>query len=644
MCGILGFFKAQSSFQDINLLTSMSDKIRHRGPDQSDFFYCPTSGVHLAHQRLSIHDVTEAGKQPMLSNCGNYVIVFNGEIYNYEKVRLQLERLKSISWKSNSDTEVLLECIVACGIEKTLSLIDGMFVFAIYDKRLRTLTIARDRFGEKPLYLYLETGSFAFSSELRPIEVFAKKLTLNHQAVSSQIGLSYIPDNITIYNEVSKLLPGHYVTFEVGGSGYSTIGYFEYWSTAREALNLHSAQQCMTLNDSIERIEKSLEDSVIERMASDVPLGAFLSGGVDSTCIVALMQKNSAKKINTFSIGFEDQNYNEAHHAKAVAKVLGTEHHELYLQPKDIINVIPSLHEIYDEPFSDSSQIPTFMVSKFAKGSVTVALTGDAGDELFGGYNRHFMAARLEKLIRNNSALTRGTISKVLSSFPPGFYNSIGDLLNIISLRNINVSSMGDKVHKFAKVIRSNNGKELYENLINTGFPGLTNSEVFQPNDSGVFDLQSFSLAESMMLQDTIGYLRNDILTKVDRASMACSLETRVPFLSRGVFETAWSTPIEHKIVDGIGKYPLKKIVSKYVPDKLMQRPKAGFGIPIYSWLRSDLRDWAEDLLSVNKLEASGCLNVGLIRKSWEDHLTSKRNAQYELWNVLMFQQWYLSK
>lgn len=642
MCGIIGFFSSDAS-KNKSFLQKMSNLIIHRGPDQSGHY---TSGsLNFSHQRLSIHDLTEAGTQPMYSHCGNYVIVFNGEIYNFDTLRIKLESVKNIFWRGHSDTEVLLEAFVHFGLEQTLGLLDGMFVFAIHDIVHDTVVFARDRFGEKPLYLYFGSHEFAFSSEIRPIEIFTNNLTLNHKAISTQLQFSYIPDEYSIYNEVEKLLPGHFMTVSINSKNSYLAGeQIQYWSAIEAALTLKNSSPDVTYEESSLLVEKALEHSVVERMSSDVPLGAFLSGGIDSTCIASLMQKNTTNKINTFSIGFNESNYNEAHHAKEVAGILGTEHHELYLEPKDIIDLVPKLHMYYDEPFSDSSQLPTLMVSKFAKTKVSVALTGDGGDELFGGYNRHILAKKMSKIIKNTPHGFRKSAAKLLQTPSPKHYEMFSSIFKSITAGHLNFNSLGDKVHKFSNALDAKNSMELYSRLINTGNAKIGNVPSYEIIKEDIFGYSNLSPSECMMLQDTIGYLRNDILTKVDRASMANSLETRVPFLSNKVFEAAWSIPTSAKIQGGVGKQPLRSIIAKYIPDEIMNRPKAGFGIPINKWLRHELRDWAEYLLSEEALEKSGLLNVRAIRQSWYLHLSGKSNLQFELWNVLMFQQWYLSK
>ena len=642
MCGILGFFTHDIEKQQ-NLIEKMNFFISHRGPDQSGYYV--SNNLRFAHQRLSIHDLTDAGAQPMYSHCGNYVIVFNGEIYNFKELRSRLESVKNMCWNGHSDTEILLESCIEFGFEQVLLLLDGMFAFAIHDRVKNNVFFARDRFGEKPLYLYFTDNEFAFSSELRPIEAFANKLSLNQNAVSAQLQYSYIPNELSIYNEVEKLLPGHCLTINIDVDGrYRVNNQVEYWSALKTAVRCKASSSSFGYADSLLLVEDALEDSVIKRMDSDVPLGAFLSGGIDSTCIVALMQKNSARKINTFSIGFNDTNYNEAHHAKSVANILGTNHHELYLEPKDILDIVPKLHLIYDEPFADSSQLPTFMVSQFAKNKVSVALTGDAGDEIFGGYNRHVLAERLSNIIDKTPFVLRKAISKLIQSPSTKHYSFLSQLACMFTNGRVRIAGLGDKVHKFANAFESKNGTDFYDRVVNTGNLKFGYGNRYNTLSEEIFNHPDLTLAEKMMLQDTVGYMANDILTKVDRASMACSLETRVPFLSNKVFEAAWSMPVSEKIHGGVGKLPLRDIVSKYVPNELMNRPKAGFGVPIYEWLRTDLREWAEELLSNDSLKASGLLNAQEIRDTWALHLSGKKNVQYELWNVLMFQQWYKSK
>jgi asparagine synthase (glutamine-hydrolysing) len=648
MCGIVGFYFAGGALgaPEKNKLLTMVEALNHRGPDASGI-YC-NKNVGLGHTRLSIHDLSSAGDQPMLSLCGEYALVFNGEIYNFLSIKKDLLDSVNMDFRGHSDTEVLLNALIYWGVESTLKRINGMFAFAFYDFKLDKVHLARDRFGEKPLYVYSSNTSFAFSSEIKPLEVFTKNLSVNDSSVNSQLQYGYIPAPFSIYNEIFKLQAGHYLTISLPSYkklGYSdSIAYWEMQSVVEEALR--DRKQCQTLEDALNISEKLLKSSVKQRMASDVDLGVFLSGGLDSTCIAALMQSQSAKKVKTFSIGFHDEHYNEAQHAKVIAERLGTDHHELYIDPKDMIDIVPQLSSIYDEPFSDSSQLPTLMLSRFAKQHVTVALTGDAGDEVFCGYNRYSWG---KKLVDNYSSVPssiRQVAGDTVRLVPPLIYNKMWAALAKLIPKLKAHKSVGDKLHKLAYVIGFNSESDLYRKLTIVWPEIALTSEVIDIATSikDAFSFEGLELAERMMWQDAIGYMQNDILTKVDRASMASSLETRVPFLDNDVFKFAWSLPLDFKFYRNQTKYPLRHIISKHIPDEVMNRPKSGFGVPIYNWLRNELKDWAEDLLSEKNLAASGLLDVILIRSVWKIHLSGRKNLQYPLWNVLMFQQWYLGR
>lgn len=648
MCGISGFFEKKT--KDVgNKIQQMSLSMEHRGPDEFGYYVSPDNRLFLAHQRLSILDLSSAGKQPMLSHCQRFIIVFNGEIYNFNELKNELISTGRIfNWRGHSDTEILIECIIAWGIEATLPKLNGMFAFSLYDLQLKKLSFARDRFGEKPLYIFSDDNSFAFASELKPIELFTKNLTLNNSAIDNQLRFSYIPAPFSIYNEVFKLLPGHYL--EVDLTNYSKIDISQakpYWQVIDAVeIGLKNRNQFLNITDAVNETERLLKKSVAQRMVSDVSLGSFLSGGIDSTCITALMQAQSIKRIKTFSIGFNDENYNEAQHANSVAKVLGTEHNEMYLDANDMLEFVPKLADIYDEPFADSSQLPMLMVSKFAKKHVTVALTGDSGDEVFCGYNRYTYGPSLVNKLSNVPYDIRKPMGKAIKSISPAIYTSVLSVLSKLIPRLKRYKRIGDNLHKLARIIDFKDESDLYKKLILTWPEIAVTAELHDiaTDISQAFNYQGLSLAERMMWQDAIGYMQNDILTKVDRASMAVSLETRVPFLDNDVFHHAWSLPLEFKLYQGKTKYPLRRIISKYVPDEIMSRPKAGFAVPIDSWLRNELRPWAESLLNESSLHKSGVLDVKKIRNTWHLHLTKQANMQLPLWNVLMFQQWLLSK
>lgn len=643
MCGISGFFEV-NSISGVNKLKEMSTSIKQRGPDQYGEYLSLDKKLFLAHQRLSILDLSEAGKQPMESANGRFIIVFNGEIYNFNDLKRQLLQQKNIHWRSTSDTEVLLECISEWGVENTLLKLNGMFAFSLFDKTNNKVFMARDRFGEKPLYIYSDESSFAFSSQLKPIEIYTNQLTLNQHAINAQLTYSYIPAPHSIYNEVFKLMPGCFI--EIDLVNYSTVTADmarPYWRMAdivEKSIGLR--QNASSLEDALQKTENVLTNSVKQRMIADVPLGSFLSGGIDSTCITALMQENSNKKIKTFSIGFNDKNYNEAHHAKAVANILGTEHHELYLNPNDMLEFVPQLANIYDEPFSDSSQLPTLMVSKFAKKHVTVALTGDSGDEVYCGYNRYTAGVNLHDKFSKIPLKLRTGLSYCLKAPSPSFYHKAYRIVSKLSNKLKKYKRIGDNIYKLANVLDFKNEADLYRKLVQTWPETAVTGEVIDiaTDISEAFSAAGLSLAEKMMWQDTIGYMQNDILTKVDRASMAVSLETRVPFLDNNVFEHAWSLPLEYKLYNGVTKYPLRKIISKYIPDNVMNRPKSGFAVPIDSWLRNELKPWADSLLTKAALDKSGALDSGKCIAMWDLHLSGNANMQTPLWNILMFQQW----
>ncbi len=652
MCGIIGFYylRNKNKEQSFKLATKMLNSIKSRGPDFSKVLSFCESKLYLGHNRLSIQDLSESGNQPMMSASGRYCIVFNGEIYNFNELRKSLVQRtnKIIDWRSHSDTEVLLESINEWGIKKVLPQLNGMFAFAIYDRKENKLTFVRDRFGEKPLYIFSDENSFAFSSELKPIEIWTKNLSINESAVDALFRFSYIPAPFSIYNEVFKLLPGHYL--EINLSNYKKLDYSNikpFWRVVDTVKNgMDKKNKCKDINESIEEVEFLLKKAVKLRMISDVPLGAFLSGGIDSTCITALMQSQTNKNIKTFSIGFNDQNYNEAKHARQISNILGTEHYELYLEANDMIELIPNIPNICDEPFADSSQLATLMVSKFAKKHVSVALTGDAGDEVFCGYNRYILGAKLAKKFGKFSWMGRVFLGKSLATISPNTYDAIMENMSNVFTKLKKYKRVGDNLHKFARVINFKDEVDLYSKLILIWPEKALNNEVIDiaTDITEIFNYKNLTLPEKMMWQDTIGYMQNDILTKVDRASMSVSLETRLPFLDNDVYEYAWSLPLEFKMHNGLTKYPLRKIISNYVPNEIMNRPKAGFGVPIHNWLRNELKDWAEDLLSEESLNKTGQFKNSVIRDIWAAHKSGKKNEQYALWNVLMYQQWYMSR
>jgi len=621
----------------------MADTIISRGPDDFGTWQDEVTGIGLAHRRLSIVDLSSAGHQPMFSVSGRYVIAFNGEIYNHLDLRTELGRSKAAaSWRGHSDTETLLAGFDAWGIRKTLEQAVGMFAFAVWDRQSNTLTLARDRLGEKPLYYGWMNGVFLFGSELKALKAHPVwKGEVDRGALSLYMRHNYIPTPYSIYKGISKLRPGCLLTVSLAQREPAIAAY---WSGAKVAVegvaNIFTGSAHQAVND----LEVLLKDAVRQQMMADVPLGAFLSGGVDSSTVVALMQAQSSRPVQTFTIGFNEEGYNEAVHAKAVAKHLGTDHTELYVTAEQALAVIPRLPSLYDEPFSDSSQIPTFLVSQLARQHVTVALSGDAGDELFCGYNRYQMTANLWRKLAAVPRPIRRMAAMMLTSVAPQSWDRFAARLAALAPSTARFANVGDKLHKGADVLSCQSSDALYLGLVSHWHdpasivigghepPTLLNGEL--PDLEGLDDVQR------MMALDMLNYLPDDILTKVDRAAMGVSLETRVPFLDHRVAEFAWTLPQSMKLRDGQAKWALRQVLYRYVPKEMIERPKMGFGVPIGDWLRGPLREWAENLLSEERLSGDGFFNSSIVRAKWNEHLSGKRNWQYPLWDVLIFQAW----
>jgi len=615
----------------------MGDSILHRGPDDSGIWTDDEYDLGFAHTRLSILDLTHSGHQPIHSYSGRYVMVFNGEIYNHITLRLELNALSPRNWYGHSDSETLLMAIEEWGIESTLKKANGMFALALWDRQCQTLSLARDRFGEKPLYYGWVKDNFVFASELKAIKQFPGfNSEVDRNALALFLRFNSIPAPHSIYQNIFKLEPGCIASLNHGSK---EINQTKFWST-ESIFNQGAASQFLgTDNDAIYALDGVLRSAVNLQMQADVPLGAFLSGGIDSSLIVALMQSQSPKKINTFSIGFDIEEYNEAEHARAVAKYLCTNHCDMHVSDRDALDVIPFLPHIYDEPFADSSQIPTYLVSKLAKQKVTVALSGDAGDELFGGYNRYVFSNQFFRKIKMLPISLRKLIASSILGVSQENWNML--LGGIFRKRFVNV---GFKLHKGANVLSSRSIRELHYKLasqIESPENWLISSKEYVTllNDD-VDHFSSLDPIEQMMAYDLVTYLPTDILTKVDRAAMAVSLETRVPFLDKSVVEFSASLPLDYKIRDGVTKWVLREVLYKYVPKDLIERPKMGFGVPLGEWLRGPLRDWAESLLDAKRLRDEGFFNAPLLRQKWHDHLTGKHNWHHQLWNVLMFQAW----
>lgn len=642
MCGFSGFFSSQYLPQNTEqTLVAMGRAISHRGPDDSGQWWDIDAGIGLSHRRLSILDLSPAGHQPMLSGDGRFVIAFNGEIYNHQELRSELEKAADNEWRGHSDTETLLAAIDAWGIEATLKKSVGMFAFALWDRAERTLTLARDRLGEKPLYYGLQNDVFMFGSELKALKAHpAFRGEIDRDVLTLYLRHNYIPSPYSIYKGIQKLPPGTYLQINAAFDPEIKA----YWSVSEIAesgqKNLFAGSEA----EAREELEQLLAQSINGQMMADVPLGAFLSGGVDSSTIVALMQTLSNKPVKTFTIGFREEGYNEAEYAHAVAKYLGSEHTELYVSPEQAMAVIPDLPHIYDEPFADSSQIPTWLVSKLAREQVTVSLSGDGGDELFGGYNRYFMGQSIWNKLDRLPLAFRGSLAGAMTSIAPERWNSVAGKIEPLLPSKLRFGNPGDKLHKLAGVLASDSPESLYLGLVSLwGNPSnlvLASQEPLTMLTDRKQWPEIVDFVQRMMVMDTLTYMPDDILVKVDRAAMSLGLETRVPFLDHRVIEFAWRLPLSMKIKNGQGKHLLRQVLYKHVPKALIERPKMGFGIPLDSWLRGPLRDWAECLLDENRLKQEGFFNAAPVRKKWQEHLSGQRNWQYHLWGVLMFQAW----
>ena len=629
MCGIAGLMDTSAPPGDIvRRAQAMSDAIANRGPDGAAVWADAEAGVALAHRRLAIVDLTPTGAQPMVSADGRWVISYNGEVYNAESIARRGD-MSGLNRHGTSDTEIIVESVARRGLDRTLADLNGMFAIALWDRATRTLHLVRDRLGIKPLFYAQTAGGFCFASELKSFAAAGFQFDLDRASLASFLRLGYVPAPYSIYRNVAKVRPGEIVSFECGKDPVRR----SYWNLESVARNGLKNAYRGTDAEAEEELLGLLTDAVSLNMISDVPLGAFLSGGIDSSAVAALMVAARRGPVRTFSIGFPDFGYDESAHARVVARHLGTSHEDLIVTASDALSVIPQLAEMYDEPFADSSQIPTHAISRMTRRHVTVALSGDGGDEVFAGYNRYaFAAGHLRQLPRP----LRRAMASALQAVPAAMIDNIARMIPS-SLRPLQFS---DKVRKIAEVLPLD-GEAIYEHLVSQSRdpcmpPGIREQPVRMPRLGEVGDA---NLLENMQLWDMATYLPDDILQKVDRASMAVALEVRPPLLDHRIVEFAWSLPRHMRIRDGETKWLLRRVLDRYVPRELVRRPKAGFAVPLASWLRGPLRDWATDLLDPQKL-GGGHLDSAQVGRLWADHLAGAGNRSYALWPILMFESW----
>jgi asparagine synthase (glutamine-hydrolysing) len=636
MCGFAGILSSKVDLINKPSLESMGNAIAHRGPDDHGCWISECGQVGLSHRRLSIIDLSVTGHQPMASSSERYIIAYNGEIYNHIALRdLLMSRDASISWRGHSDTETLLAGFDHLGVEETLRLAVGMFAMAVWDQKTRTLMLSRDRIGEKPLYYGWQQKegkrAFLFGSDLAALRRHsAFEGEEDPHAVMAFLRLGYVPTPMSIFKGIRKLEPGTILRVSIDKQEPQSSPYWSARDATRPPLFSGSPEEA------VDALELVISRAVSRQMISDVPLGAFLSGGVDSSTIAALMQAQSATPVKTFSIGFGDPEYNEAVHAAAVAKHLGTEHYELYVTSEMALDVIPKLSSIYSEPFADSSQIPVYLVSQLARQSVTVALSGDGGDELFAGYNRYIMAARYFGRLGAIPAPIRRTIATRAGGITPDGWRRLGKIWP----GSKSLAKLAEKGPKMVRALSANGPLKLYQDLVSLNPDYMQfmrrNEPLSEASIASEGDWES-DFVGAMMREDLVTYLPDDILCKVDRAAMAVSLETRVPLLDHEVIEFAWSLPLSIKLKDGIGKWPLRQLLYRHVPRELIERPKMGFSIPLDSWLRGPLREWAHSLLADNHHDM---LDNVMVQKLWMEHLSLKVDRGSALWPLLMYRDW----
>ncbi|MBT6902529.1 MAG: asparagine synthase (glutamine-hydrolyzing) [Nitrospina sp.] len=643
MCGLAGFLtKTSLKSNSEDLLRKMGRSLVHRGPDDDGVWMDPAAGVGLAHQRLSVIDLSSEGRQPMISASGRYVITYNGEIYNFLELRKNLDQTEDSHWRGHSDTEVILASIEKWGLPQALKKFNGMFAFALWDREMQTLTLARDRIGIKPLYYGWMGATFLFGSELKALKAHPEfEGRVDRESLSLLMRFNYIPAPRSIYQNVFKLQPGMFLTVKAGEMDSSPTTYWSFEETARQGVQDGFDG---TREEAVDQLDSLLGSAVKLQMASDVPLGAFLSGGIDSSTIAALMQKQSPQAIKTFSIGFEEKGFDEAPYARRVAKHLGTDHTEHYVSSQDAMSIIPRLPNLYDEPFADSSQIPTYLLSHLTRQNVTVSLSGDGGDELFCGYDRYSSWKKWWNKFHWIPEPCRKLLTGLIKAMPADVLDAGGPSISRMFDRFGRIGNLSERSNRLGNALAAGGPEGFYlQGISHWVGPGSLVLGAEEPDIilNQISSWGDFSAPEmKMMFLDGTHYLPDDILTKVDRASMGVGLEARVPMLDHRVVEFAWRIPLAMKVHEGQSKWILRQVLHKYVPRHLVDRPKMGFGLPLDMWLRGPLKEWVEDLLNESTLRQDGFLDPIPILQKWKEHASGQYNWQYFLWNILSFQSW----